>query len=51
MDSEEKWWPPNFAVSMMELALESLQVKKKIEIMMKDINLNYIASISLSFSF
>ncbi|KAI7891309.1 uncharacterized protein EV154DRAFT_420574, partial [Mucor mucedo] len=25
MDSEEKWWPPNFAVSMMELALESLQ--------------------------
>lgn len=26
MDSQEKWWPPNFAVSMMELALDALQV-------------------------
>ncbi|KAI9487726.1 MAG: hypothetical protein EXX96DRAFT_593710 [Benjaminiella poitrasii] len=25
MDSKEKWWPPNFAVSMVELALDSLQ--------------------------
>lgn len=25
MDSQEKWWPPNFAVSMMELALDALQ--------------------------
>ncbi|KAG0174110.1 plasma membrane localization protein [Apophysomyces sp. BC1021] len=25
MDAKEKWWPPNFAVSIMELVLESLQ--------------------------
>ncbi|KAF7726779.1 plasma membrane localization protein [Apophysomyces ossiformis] len=25
MDTKEKWWPPNFAVSIMELVLESLQ--------------------------
>ncbi|KAI7908324.1 uncharacterized protein BX663DRAFT_528761 [Cokeromyces recurvatus] len=25
MDAEEKWWPPNFVVSMMELVLDSLQ--------------------------
>lgn len=26
MDNKKKWWPPNFAVSMMELVLDSLQV-------------------------
>ncbi|CAO3616173.1 unnamed protein product [Cunninghamella blakesleeana] len=25
MDAKEKWWPPNFAVSTLELVLESLQ--------------------------
>ncbi|KAI9315520.1 hypothetical protein BX666DRAFT_1878752 [Dichotomocladium elegans] len=26
MDNKKKWWPPNFAVSMMELVLDALQV-------------------------
>lgn len=27
MDAEGKWWPSHFAVAMMELTLDSLQVK------------------------
>ncbi|KAI8143040.1 hypothetical protein BJV82DRAFT_613248 [Fennellomyces sp. T-0311] len=29
MDNKQKWWPPNFAVSMMELVLEALQPQNR----------------------
>ncbi|CDH49207.1 protein efr3 [Lichtheimia corymbifera JMRC:FSU:9682] len=29
MDNKKKWWPPNFAVSMMELVLDSLQPQNR----------------------